>query len=121
MNLLLHEASSTLNQKICKQIPGKLRCRGSSVLWGGGCKVRGVEGSRREGLSKDRGSSAGAVCAPERSLRLRRSVCGIFPSYSFTAQCSLLSLAGRSLIAINFLISSAFPIMDNNRKAVIGF
>lgn len=49
------------------------------------------------------------------------SVCGILLPHSFTAQRSLLSLAGRSLVAINFLISSAFPIMDNNRKAVIGF
>lgn len=57
------------------------------------------------------------VCVP---VRLRISVCGIFLPRSLTARHSLLSLAGRSLIAINFLISSAFPIMDN-RKAVIGF
>lgn len=48
-------------------------------------------------------------------------LCGIFLPCCFTAQGSLLSLAGRSPVAINFLISSAFPIMDNNRKSVIGF
>ena len=58
------------------------------------------------------------LCVP---VHLRISVCGIFLLCSFTAQRSSLSLAGRSLVAINFLISSAFPIMDNNRKAVIGF
>lgn len=58
------------------------------------------------------------LCVP---VRLRVSLCGIFLACSFTARRSLLSLTGRSLVAINFLISGAFPIMDNNRKAVIGF
>lgn len=74
-----------------------------------------------KGETSERFRRTGEV-QPEQRLPACLSLCGIFflPP-SFPARRSLLSLAGRSLIAINFLISSAFPIMDNNRKAVIGF
>lgn len=42
------------------------------------------------------------------------------PTPLFDTRCSLWLRSGGLFIAINFLISSAFPIMDNNRKAVLG-
>lgn len=125
----LYDASLTLNQKIYKQIPRQLKSE--QMLDRCICPAEWrMHGQVSQGLKEERVErdlvKTGKVqlelhvclCVP---VRLRISVCGIFLPRSFTAKGSLLSLAGRSLIAINFLISSAFPIMDNNRKAVIGF
>lgn len=90
--------------------------RGTSALWRlHGWGNQGQE--LRENLVKtEKVRLEVSVCA-----RVPAHLRGIFLPCCFTAQGSLLSLAGRSPVAINFLISSAFPIMDNNRKSVIGF